>query len=156
MIYVGRKRLQNANEYTISEDISNLVWVDYTYWTIGYALSDSGARKLIGQNPLSKMVAVDEYLPIMYDKHPNKDWLSKFEPRDLVALSAEPLLVEPTHYTGEMGYITDTENSRVIDDDKLKAETLLEEQERLAKQTRGENTDIADAMGSKSRLFGDL
>lgn len=156
MIYIGRKRLQNANEYTVAEDISNLVWVDYTYWTISYALTESGARKLIGQNPLSKMVAVDEYLPIMYDKHPNKEWLESFEPRDLIALSAEPLLVEPTHYTGEMGYITDTENSRIIDDNKLKAETFKQEQDRLAQQTRGENTDISDIVNSRSRLFGDL
>ncbi|CAD5113527.1 DgyrCDS2689 [Dimorphilus gyrociliatus] len=156
LIYLGRKRLQNANEYTVSDDIPNLVWVDYTYWTISYALSESGARKLIGQNPLSKMIAVDEYLPIMYDKHPNEEWKSHFEPRDLVALSAEPLLLEPTHYTGEMGYITDTENSRVVDDEELKAETLKEEEERLAQQTRGENTNVRDALGSKSRLFGDL
>jgi len=29
-------------------------------------------------------------------------------------MSAEPLLVYPTHYTGEPGYITDTDESEVI------------------------------------------
>ena len=29
-------------------------------------------------------------------------------------LSFEPLLLYPTHYTGEPGYITDTENSEII------------------------------------------
>lgn len=29
-------------------------------------------------------------------------------------MSAEPLLVEPTHYTGEPNYISDTENSFVV------------------------------------------
>ena len=34
--------------------------------------------------------------------------------RDLKALSVHPLLVHPTHYTGEEGYISDTENTNVI------------------------------------------
>ena len=42
-------------------------------------------------------------------------WKQAFEPRNLVALSVQPLLVFPTHYTGEPGYITDTEDSEVIE-----------------------------------------
>ena len=41
--------------------------------------------------------------------------MSKFEPRDLVALSAEPLLVYPTHYVGDEGYISDTELTATVD-----------------------------------------
>lgn len=33
-----------------------------------------------------------------------------------MALSAAPLLLYPTHYTGEQGYISDTEDSGVIKD----------------------------------------
>lgn len=36
--------------------------------------------------------------------------------RDLKALSVHPLLVNPTHYTGEEGYISDTEDTSVIED----------------------------------------
>ena len=43
------------------------------------------------------------------------EWKDNFEPRDLVGLSAEPLLVYPTHYTGENNYISDTEDSEIID-----------------------------------------
>ena len=43
----------------------------------------------------------------------------QFYPRDLVALSAQPVLVEPTHYTGQQGYVTDTEDSPSIDDDAV-------------------------------------
>jgi hypothetical protein len=43
-----------------------------------------------------------------------------FYPRDLVALSASPLLVEPTHYVGQVGYVTDTEDSPTIDDETVK------------------------------------
>lgn len=41
-------------------------------------------------------------------------WKANFTPRDLITMSAEPLLVEPTHYTGEPNYISDTENSFVV------------------------------------------
>jgi collagen beta-1,O-galactosyltransferase len=41
-------------------------------------------------------------------------WKGYFPQRDLVALSAAPLLVFPTHYTGEKGYVSDTEDSTVI------------------------------------------
>ena len=34
--------------------------------------------------------------------------------RDLAALSVHPLLVTPTHYTGEPGYISDTEDAGII------------------------------------------
>ena len=34
--------------------------------------------------------------------------------RDLSALSVHPLLVQPTHYTGEQGYVSDTEDTGVI------------------------------------------
>lgn len=46
-----------------------LAWADYTYWTLGYAINLSGARKLLSAKPLEKMVAVDEFLPIMFNKH---------------------------------------------------------------------------------------
>jgi collagen beta-1,O-galactosyltransferase len=41
-------------------------------------------------------------------------WKGYFPQRDLVALSASPLLVYPTHYTGEEGYVSDTEDSNII------------------------------------------
>jgi collagen beta-1,O-galactosyltransferase len=42
----------------------------YTHWTISYALTFEGAKKLISQEPLKKLVPVDEYLPIMFDRQP--------------------------------------------------------------------------------------
>jgi collagen beta-1,O-galactosyltransferase len=74
-----------------------------------------GAKKLLDAKPLKKMVPVDEYLPIMFDRHPNESWYSHFKTRNLVAWSAAPLLLFPTHYTGEEGYISDTEDSIRID-----------------------------------------
>ena len=38
-------------------------------------------------------------------------WKTYFSPRDLMAISAEPRLIYPTHYTGMDNYVTDTENT---------------------------------------------
>ncbi|KAF0298870.1 Glycosyltransferase 25 family member [Amphibalanus amphitrite] len=46
----------------------------YSYSGMAYALSWSGALKLVREKPLQKMVPVDELLPIMYGQHPNKHW----------------------------------------------------------------------------------
>ncbi|KAL0151408.1 hypothetical protein M9458_053317, partial [Cirrhinus mrigala] len=50
--------------------IHNLVEADYSYWTLGYAISLRGAQKLLRAEPLKKMLPVDEFLPVMYNKHP--------------------------------------------------------------------------------------
>lgn len=67
------------------------------------------------------MLPVDEFLPIMFDQHINTTWKSAFPVRNLVAWSAAPLIIFPTHYTGEPGYISDTEDSDLVssDDGKL-------------------------------------
>lgn len=48
--------------------------------------------------------------------------MEPFERRDLHAFSAEPLLVYPTHYTGDPGYISDTETSVVWDNETVKTD----------------------------------
>lgn len=42
-----------------------------------------------------------------------------FEQRDLKTFSVEPLLLFPTHYTGEPGYFSDTETSTIWDDEAV-------------------------------------
>ena len=49
-------------------------------------------------------------LTMSYSKH----YMYAFEPRNLKAFSAEPLMIYPTHYTGEANYITDTGESCVL------------------------------------------
>ena len=46
-------------------------------------------------------------------------YMSHFERRDLRAFSVEPLLLYPTHYTGEPGYLSDTETSTIWDDEAV-------------------------------------
>lgn len=113
LIYLGRKKQSDHEELWIPLH-RHLSSVEYSYWTLGYLLSLSGAEKLLDREPLKKMVPVDEYLPIMFDKHPNKDWSSQFEPRNLNAYTFYPLVVFPQRYTNEPGYISDTENSVLV------------------------------------------
>lgn len=73
--YFGRKQVNPSAEEAV-ENVRNLVVADYSYWTLSYAISLQGAQKLLNAEPLSKMLPVDEFLPIMYDKHPKYVWAS--------------------------------------------------------------------------------
>nr|XP_042901961.1 glycosyltransferase 25 family member [Parasteatoda tepidariorum] len=112
LIYLGRKRLSEDGEPYV-QGTSNLVHVDYSYWTLCYLITLEGAKKLIAANPLPKLVPVDEFLPIMFDRHPEESWKGYYPKRNLRAFSAHPLLVYPTHYTGDIDYISDTEDSDI-------------------------------------------
>lgn len=78
-------------------------------------LSLNGARKLLGGNPLKKFLPVDEYIPIMFNKHPNTTWINAFPHRDLIAYAIYPTIVVPERYTYQHGYFSDTEDSDIVD-----------------------------------------
>ncbi|KAI5640341.1 glycosyltransferase family 25 (LPS biosynthesis protein) domain-containing protein [Phthorimaea operculella] len=111
LLYIGRKILTENDEMRVSP---LTVVPSYSYWTIGYILTNAGARKLIDAKPLEKLLPVDEFLPIMFDKHPNDTWKSFFPIRNLKALSASPLLIEPVRYVNQPGYVSDTEASPIL------------------------------------------
>ncbi|XP_074871269.1 inactive glycosyltransferase 25 family member 3 [Carettochelys insculpta] len=116
LIYLGRKQVTSEDEEPV-EDVRNLVVAEYSYWTLAYIISQQGAQKLVAAEPLSRMLPVDEFLPIMYDKHPNEDYKKHFAKRDLLVYSVHPLLAYPTHYTGDAEWLSDTETSTIWDDD---------------------------------------
>uniref|UniRef100_A0A673J5T7 procollagen galactosyltransferase n=1 Tax=Sinocyclocheilus rhinocerous TaxID=307959 RepID=A0A673J5T7_9TELE len=146
LIYIGRKRMQVDRPEKSVPRIHNLVEADYSYWTLGYMISLRGAQKLLRAEPLRKMLPVDEFLPVMYNKHPIEDYMSHFKRRDLRAFSAEPLLVYPTHYTGDAGYISDTETSSVWDNETVRTDwdrarsRKSREQEELSSEAQ--NSDV--------------
>uniref|UniRef100_A0A671WXX3 Cerebral endothelial cell adhesion molecule n=1 Tax=Sparus aurata TaxID=8175 RepID=A0A671WXX3_SPAAU len=119
--YLGRKQVNPGNEEPV-ENVRNLVMADYSYWTLSYAISQQGAQKLLNAEPLSKMLPVDEFLPIMYDKHPNEAYKSHFPNRNLQAFSTRPLLVQPCHYAGDPQWVSDTETSTLWDDDSVRTD----------------------------------
>ncbi|XP_070374737.1 inactive glycosyltransferase 25 family member 3 isoform X4 [Equus asinus] len=116
LIYLGRKQV-NPEEEAVVEGLPHLVVAGYSYWTLAYLLSLAGARKLLASQPLRRMLPVDEFLPIMFDQHPNEQYKAHFWPRDLRAFSARPLLAAPTHYAGDAEWLSDTETSSPWDDD---------------------------------------
>ncbi|CAG6013150.1 unnamed protein product [Menidia menidia] len=141
LIYVGRKRMQvqqpeQSVEGVNNLGVNNLVEADYSYWTLAYALSQRGAKKLLDAQPFSKMLPVDEFLPIMFNKHPNVQYMSHFPRRDLRAFSVEPLLIYPTHYTGEPGYVSDTETSTIWDDEATPTDWDRKHARKTAQQGR--------------------
>ncbi|XP_027843955.2 glycosyltransferase 25 family member [Aphis gossypii] len=113
LVYIGRKSLNDNNESWL-ENSKLLVRPGYSYWTLGYLLSGRGAKKLLNANPLKKLLPVDEFLPIMFNQHPRTEWLEQFEERNLIALSASPLLIYPIRYTSDDGYVSDTEDSVIV------------------------------------------
>ena len=66
--YVGRKIVFGTEESFV-DGSSILKWPGLSHWSLGYMLSSRGARKLINQKPLQKMIPIDEFLPIMFDQH---------------------------------------------------------------------------------------
>ncbi|CAH0745873.1 unnamed protein product [Diatraea saccharalis] len=119
LVYIGRKILLDDEEEQVSEHTRRPL---YSYWTLGYLLSKRGAGKLLAAKPLARLLPVDEFLPIMFDQHPNATWKAHFPNRNLIALSASPLLVHPTHYTGQDGYVSDTEDSHIVHPDTARTE----------------------------------
>ncbi|KAK5980288.1 LPS glycosyltransferase [Trichostrongylus colubriformis] len=116
LIYLGRKKQADQEELWVRNH-RHLSTVGYSYWTLGYLLSAEGARRLIDAKPLEKLLPVDEYFPIMFNKHPNKEWASHFPVRNLRAFTLYPLSVFPQRYTYEEGYVSDTEDSVVVVDE---------------------------------------
>ena len=146
LVFLGRKILHNSEEPWL-EGSEQLVKVDYTYWTLSYLLTLRGAKLLLAGEPLGKMVPVDEYLPIMYGRHPNSTWAQHFPSEKLRALSVHPLLVFPTHYTGEQGYFSDTEDANIISesfsgaaDSESEGERELGSSEMEGAETKGTNS----------------
>ena len=115
-LYLGRQIRYSSNESLID---GLFVSPFYSYWTIGYMITKRGALKLIDAKPLENLLPVDEFLPIMYDKHPDPKLVSHFPNRNLRALSVSPLLIYPTHYVGDSQYISDTEDSNKLRTDAI-------------------------------------
>lgn len=52
------------------KDGHGIINPSYTHWAVAYALSLDGVKKLMNPEPLKKVLPVDEYLPLMFDKQP--------------------------------------------------------------------------------------
>lgn len=74
------------------------------------------------------------------------EYKAHFSPRNLRAFSVEPLLVYPTHYTGDDGYVSDTETSVVWNNEHVKTDwdraksQKMREQQALSREAK--NSDV--------------
>lgn len=66
LLYIGRKILNVEDESAFPEGARHFLINDYSYWTLAYALSLKGAKKLMDQAPLDRLVPVDEYWRVLW------------------------------------------------------------------------------------------
>ncbi len=106
LIYLGRKKMTDMIEESAQELHNDLVRPTFSYWTCGYVLSNSGAKKLYNDKYINNLIAVDEYIPYMYGasafyheqniKILDESYLKiKEEVGDLDAYAFEPQMVSP-------------------------------------------------------------
>ena len=96
LLYFGRKKFKENEEYI--ENHNNIVKPFYSYWTIGYYITYSGALKLLKSNFSKKIIPVDEFLPLMYGiSHPSAvaNYSKYYDINLLNAYSIDPLLIKP-------------------------------------------------------------
>lgn len=120
LVYLTRKNLDKTDEIQLS---TNLVIPNYSYWLIGYLLTQSGAAKLIDAKPLDCLIPADEFVPLISEKNSNSinstgtsRCISKYrQVKNLLKILAiNPSILEPQYYPSDKLYISDTENSHEI------------------------------------------
>ncbi len=92
LLYLGSKQL---NVPSISNPLT--IESEYAYWTVGYILKPSAAKKLTSTDILDFIIPVDEYLPAMFGKHKSETLLSLFSDDNKInkALALKSDLIHP-------------------------------------------------------------
>jgi len=90
-IYLSRKAINND---VGSGPVDGMVRPGYSYWACAYMISREGARKLCESLPLSRVIPVDEYVPLMAGVGCST-WQSEFRVSDFEMLSVDPLCAKP-------------------------------------------------------------
>merc|ERR1719285_627101 len=154
IMYLGRKPLVADGKERYVPGCNNIVWAKYSYWTLGYILRLSGAKQLVEGDPRHQLIPVDEYIPIKFNECFEEELLHKFYPREMIGFSAAPLLLFPTHYVGDEGYFSDTEDTLSYEGkdvqifheikDKEEEEKRQREKEEMAAKVTKESKEIAD------------
>jgi collagen beta-1,O-galactosyltransferase len=144
LIYMGRKRLHMELEPNV-HGTRRLVRPLYSYWTLGYLLSDRGARKLLEADPFHSFLPVDEYFPILFGQHPRNDWAKHYPNQTLEVYSANPLLLYPTYYVGDAGWYSDTEPPpEVLAQIRARKREEQKEYEQQMEEVKGHQKEVKD------------
>ena len=68
LVYLGAKLMDKRPDYVDDED---MFVAPYVYWTVGYQITSSTARKLLESICETEMIPTDEFIPYHYGKNPN-------------------------------------------------------------------------------------
>lgn len=102
---------------------------------------------------------------VFFSLSPSVEYMSHFDPRDLRAFSVEPLLLYPTHYTGQPGYFSDTETSTIWDNDTVNTDWDRRYAQKTSQQGRidpvAQNSVTGDipppaSRASRDELWGNI
>lgn len=97
LLYLGRKTFRKDKEDVLQiNDAYKLVNPVFSYWCIGYMFSKEGVEKIVQSKFLENIIAVDDFLPIMYlnlqDGYYKRNNYSDVQ---INALAIEPKLIRP-------------------------------------------------------------
>ena len=97
LIYFGRKSFVSDKKDICKIDYKyKLVEPAFSYWTVGYMLNKKSAWKLVNSNFTQNLIAVDEFLPLLYNKHTSPYYdISNYNIDNFSALAVEPKPVKP-------------------------------------------------------------
>ena len=97
LIYFGRKSfVPDKKDVCKIDDKYKLVVPAFSYWTVGYMLSNKGARKLVKSNFTQNLIAVDEFLPLLYNKHTSPYYdISNYNIDTFDTFAVEPKPIKP-------------------------------------------------------------
>lgn len=116
LIYFDRHQPKNFEDGASVKGSKYLKEAGFSLTARAYLLTFTGAKKLINAKPLKKLIPVDEYLNVMSNKHPNEELKSHFSKRELNAYAVIPNIINPLYEKGHRKFLSDTENSREIED----------------------------------------
>ncbi|XP_075248613.1 putative inactive glycosyltransferase 25 family member 3 [Convolutriloba macropyga] len=116
LLYLGRQIKESDVQCS---HCRQLVKPSYSYGSYAYLLSLEGARKLLSTDVLANMIAVDEYLSLMFDENPRFDsWNLSDDDRSIFldAYSVPLEMADVLWYMtdGTKWLLSDTEESVVI------------------------------------------
>lgn len=116
LIYLDRHQPKSFDDGPAVKGSKYLKEAGFSLTARAYILTFSGARKLINANPLKKLIPVDEFLTVMSNKHPNEELKSHFSKKELKSFVIIPNIVTQLYERGHREWMSDTENSREIED----------------------------------------
>ena len=97
LLYFGRKSFINdKGDITKLNSKYKLVNPAFSYWTVGYMLTKKSAMKLVNSQFKQNLIAVDEFLPLLYNKHSSPYYnLNNYDIDNFVACAVEPKPIKP-------------------------------------------------------------